>query len=454
MSKRIIKHIIMLAIIAGLIIPAPALAAVNSSPSSAAADGIRYLNDNQNADGSIPGFGGESEWSADAVAASGQDVAGFSNGGSSLLDFLKSDASSSSTSAATLERKIIAIATAGQDPSNFGDVDYISLLAAKHTGGQIRDNDYTTVLTDDFFGIIAIDAAHDTSLLPEAQDALDYMLDHQAPDGGFSWSADYTCDFCGPDSSDTAAALIAMYAASDLGLSPSDTTINLDLKKSEALGYLLTTKQGDGGFGGDMSSPSDGSSTAWSLMALNMVGSSVDSSAASARDWLLQNQNVDGGFSYGAFGITASDTYTTANAVLALLGTTWLLNPAPTPIAVQPPQPPTSSGTSSGGSPEHTVSSDSDTGYNGHISGFKPEPAQTASGQTTPDSQGTGNGSTKDDVGISGVKGAGTSVPAKPDDGSENKSNHKSAAYGAAVLILVALIWFMLESRKGHGVKK
>ncbi len=55
MSKRIINLIITLAVTAGLIVPAPALAAVNSSPSSAAADGIRYLSANQNADGSISG---------------------------------------------------------------------------------------------------------------------------------------------------------------------------------------------------------------------------------------------------------------------------------------------------------------------------------------------------------------------------------------------------------------
>ncbi len=158
-----------------------------------------------------------------------------------MLDFLKNDTADSTTSIYTVERKIIAIAAIGQDPSSFGvsGTDYEALLSAQHTSGQIGNPAY---LNDDWFGIIAIDAAHDTSLLPEAQDALDYMLDHQAPNGGFSWSADYTCDFCGPDSGDTAAALIAMYAASDLGLSPSDTTINLDLEKSETLSYLLKTR--------------------------------------------------------------------------------------------------------------------------------------------------------------------------------------------------------------------
>jgi hypothetical protein len=343
-----------------------------------------------------------------------------------------------------LERKIIAIAAAGQDPSNFGGTDYMALLSAEHAGGQLGDS---TLLNDDIFGIIAIDAAHDTSLLPEAQDALDYLLAHQGTDGGFSYTTDCSV-WCGEDSSDTAAALIAMYAASDLGLTPS----NLDAPKSQALAYLLTTQQSDGGFGADTSSSSDGSSTAWVLMALNTVGSSVDKSASSARTWLLNDQNTDGGFAYGAYGITNSDTYTTAGAVLALLGTTWLLNPAPTPITtVRPPQPPSSpvgSGGGSGGSSAKTVASSTSSG------GDSAQTTGTASSQTAAATPAKSDSSKADNDGSGQVKGSSTSDAAKPDKKNANKAGHKAAAYGAALLILVAFIWFMLESRKDHGVKQ
>jgi hypothetical protein len=452
MYGRIIKSVITLTVIAGLTVPAPVLAAVNADPLSAAADGIRYLNANQGTDGGISGgIGGETEWTAVAVQAAGKQASTFTHGGSSLLDFLKDGTADMDTPALAIEREIIAIAAAGQDPSDFGEIDYMALLSAKHKGGQIGDNVPSVLLNDDMFGIIAIDATHDTGLLPEAQNALDYLLAHQGADGGFSNTTDCSV-WCGEDSNDTAAALIALYAASDLGLSPSDTTINLDLRKGEALNYLLTTRQTDGGFSSDPSSPSDGSSTAWALMALNLVGSSVETSAASARNWLMNDQNADGGFSFGAYGITNSDTYTTSSAVLALLGTTWLLNPAPTPIVVQAPQPPSSGG--SGGTSTQTGASGSgsDTNDNrtaGTTSGSGTAVTQTASDAGTDGSKTDKTRNDKSDQ----VKGASITTPTKSGDKKTDKAGNRSALYGAAALILVALIWFMLESRKGQGVK-
>jgi prenyltransferase/squalene oxidase-like repeat protein len=434
MIKRTLRYFAAVTLSLWLAVPAPVLAAVNPDAQSAAAAGLKYLNDNQNADGSISGFGGESEWSVEAVQAAGQQASTFAHGGSSLLDFLKTDAPGPGTVPTTLERKIIAISAAGQDPSSFGGVDYESLLSAQHLSGQIGD---PTLLNDDIFGIIAIDAAHDSSLLPEAQDALDYLTAHQGADGGFSYTT-ASCAWCGADSSDTAAAIVAMYAASDLGLgSPS-----LDAARSAALNYLLGTQQADGGFGGDASSPSDGSSTAWALIALNTIGSASASSAASARDWLLNDQNPDGGFSYGAFGVTDSDTYTTAGAVTALLGTTWLLRPVPISIATG-----TGGGTSTK-QPNLPVPAAA------QVTPQSSQPSQAPEQPAAPPPAASADPSGADTDTTGQVKGASTAKPSRKNTVrpvATQADKRSYSIYFLAFLGSIAIMWFVLESRKTQG---
>lgn len=305
-------------------VPATTFAATNEALYAAVRGGIGYLADNQNDDGSIAGFGGETDWSIIAVEAAGEDAAALENGsGVSAVDFIKNEVPSDGTDVA---RKVLAIASTGGDSASFGGTNYNTALASYFNNGQF---DVETLLNDDMFAIMAISKAGDPALYALAQDSLDFLLANQGADGGFSYTTEVCDFFCGTDSNDTAAAIIAMKAAAAMGLTHDD----LETAQADALAYLLSTQQPDGGFAYDaFAGVSDGSSTAWSLMALNAVGPSVEAQAAAARDWLLANQNDDGGFSYGAFGITNSDTFTTAHAVIALLGTTWLLDPAPLQI--------------------------------------------------------------------------------------------------------------------------
>lgn len=427
--------------------PSTALAAANPDAAGAASAGLNYLAANQQANGSISGFGGESEWTAVAVAASGQDLSSFAHGGTSLLDFLKTDVPAAGTPATTIERKIIAISAAGQDPSSFGGVNYEALLATLHTSGQIGD---PTLLNDDMFGIIAIDAAHDNALVPAAQDSLAYLLSHQGADGGFSYTT-ATCAYCGSDSSDTAAAIIAMYAADDLGLgSPS-----VDAARSSALTYLLSTQQADGGFGSDASSPSDGSSTGWDLMALNAIGSPAAASAAKARAWLMDNQNADGGFSYGAYGYTSSDTYTTSNAVIALLGTTWLLRPAVTGTsAASGARGGTASVTTTGGgTPAVTDSSQPAAQPADQPSAQTTAPTFQTTAYTAPAGGNKGNAkpAATPTANTGQVKAASTRTPSADLASRTAKHNNRYDIYFALLLGIIATAWFMLESRKTQG---
>lgn len=416
-----------------LLLPATASAAVHDSATSAAVAGIQYLANNQQADGSISGFGGESEWAVEAVLAAGQDPATFAHNGSvSLLDFVDSDAPSSSATA--IERNMIAVAVAGQDVTNVGGTDYESLLAAQSNNSQVGD---TTLLNDDMFALIAINAAHDTTLLSEAQDALDYLIANQGADGvdtGFGYSNDCS-SWCYSDSSDTAAAIIAFKAAENLGL----TNPGLATAETNATSYMLSTQQSDGGFAGDNSgfSPSDGDSTAWALIALNMLGSTYATQADEARIWLINNQNSDGGFSYGAYGFTSSDSYTTAHAIIALLGTSWTLNPTPTPIPTAP------TGGQGGGSTPTPIPTT--------VTTTSAAPAKPKAHTQT---------SSSEDVTIPQVKAAETFKQLLSDKPAttlpkslKTKSGGGLVGYVIALLAIVAILWFVLESRTDKGGK-
>jgi hypothetical protein len=444
MPKSFIKQLTVTLILSGAIsvaltvLPASALAdtTTDAQTQTAVQAGVQYLANNQATDGSITGTGGEYEWSAVAVEADGQNASDFTNStsGTSLTDFIQTDVPAPTAPATTIERNIIAIASTGGDTANYGGVDYNADLAGQDVGNQIGD---PTLLNDDAFGVIAADASHDPALVPVAQDGLNYLLAHQGTDGGFSYTTT-VCAFCGSDSNDTAAAIIAMYAGQDLGLTQGNPAA-----QTNALSYLLSTQQTDGGFGYDAVSPSDGDSTAWALMALNTIGESVAAQAQLARNWLLADQQPDGGFSFGAFGVTASDTYTTAHALIALLGTNWLLNPAP---VHQSPQ----TGGQGGGNANQTDQS---------------APAANHSAPVTLAAVYTTSGSTNGQTAAAPAQT--TSVASQPTATGTKTNKHVPKAiattthkaslrytmYAVAVLVLVALGWFVLESQKDRGVK-
>lgn len=440
MPKKFIKQLTATAILSGTIItalialPSSVLAdtATAGDAQTAVQAGVQYIANNQNSDGSISGFSGASEWSAVAVEANGQQASDITSttGGTSLTDFVAADVPPPGAPATTIERDMIAISASGGDTAASGGVDYNAALASQDVGNQIGD---PTLLNDDSFGVIAASASHDAALAPVAQDGLNYLLAHQGTDGGFSYTT-ATCSYCGSDSNDTAAAIIAMYAAQGMGLVQSNPSA-----QSDALAYLLSTQQADGGFAYDTLSPSDGGSTAWGLMALNAIGNSVAAQAQLARNWLLNDQNPDGGFSYGAYGITASDTTTTAHAIIALLGSTWLLSPAPT----RPPVQTSSQSSGNAGQTAQTPSGTSQTSIAPTLTyagtGLANTQTTDVQANATPQPIAAGKSTNKQSGKTLGVSVA--------------KSKISRTVYAVLILCLVALTWFVLESRPGKEVK-
>lgn len=287
--------------------------------------GISYLETQQQTDGSITGaFGSETEWTVIAVVANGEDPHEIqTDEGVSLVDAIADDVVDTSTPALDVERKILALTAAGEDTADFAGVDYNQLLAKSSNGGQFGE---LTQLNDDAFGIIAVRATGDVTLEDEAQDALNYLIDHQEADGGFSWATSDNPYYYGADGPSTAATLVAFDAAEKMGIA------NPGLKPAQDDGYtyLLALQQPNGGFVYDtFSVEPDTGTTSWALMALNIFKDRFSSEILAANEWLLSMQNGDGGFQYGAYGLGESSAYYTSQVVLGLLGTTWLLEPEP-----------------------------------------------------------------------------------------------------------------------------
>lgn len=304
-------------------------AALDVAPTEAnTAAAIDYLRSQQADSGKINGFGGESDWAAIGLTANGVDTLSVQNGSVSLQAFLLSDRPPPDAPATAWERKILAIVAIGEDPANFGGVNYMAKLESFANNGQIGD---PNLLNDDIFGLLALLGGKSSNTALK-QDALNFIIAHQNTDGGFSYSA--VGPFNTSDSNDTAAAIQALQAAKEDGM----THPELETSLTRATVYLLSTQNPDGGFRYDdspFSTASDGSSTAWALMALNVIGMGDSMAAQRAQAWLLANQEPDGGFHYQAgFG---SDTYTTAHALIALSGNGWLVKlPASTPPVPTP----------------------------------------------------------------------------------------------------------------------
>lgn len=276
--------------------------------------GINYLKLHQDTSGKITGFGGESEWAAIAFAANGIDISAIKNPSNSLKDFLLNDIPTNTAKSTDWERKILAIAAIGSDPTNFNGINYLQELESFYNKNQIGD---VNLLNDDIFGLLAEIAGKSANLELE-QNVLNFIISHQNSDGGFSYSTISPSN--SSDSNDTASAIQALVSAKNNSL----TATNLDTVITNAKNYLLTTQKNDGGFGYDVSSDADGSSTAWALQALNLLGLESSVESTKAKSWLLNNQETDGGFHWQA-GL-GSDTYTTSHALIALEGKGLILN--------------------------------------------------------------------------------------------------------------------------------
>lgn len=221
------------------------------------------------------------------------------------LDISYVDNSSSDLMTA-IKNVLVLSATGHTNSDDYGQS--IATIENNFTNGQLGSLD---LLNDDFWGLLALSSIDNTKY---SEDIKNFILSQQNPDGGWSWSTTGKSD-----SNDTAAAVLALL---EVDLSASDTVV------SNALAYLQTTQNIDGGFGYDLDSDSDGASTAWIMAVLNKTNIDINSWSMDDNNPNTFLQNLEQ--SDGSFLWMTSDTQgsamVTAYALLALSGKTYPVN--------------------------------------------------------------------------------------------------------------------------------
>lgn len=244
---------------------------------------LNYLRSIQKSDGSISDFS-TSSWAVMAIAAAGEDPHNWKgSSGQSIIDYLIANRNKINTTLATdLERFILSMTAAKEDPRNIAGTDYVALLKNLYSNGQIGS---PSALNDDFWGVIALVSAGENVSSPVVRDTVNFIKAHQNSDGGWGWAVGV-----GSDVDDTAAAIMALMAARE---------DNSTLTITKALQFLRENQQPDGGF------PSHGvtnsASDSWAICAIYSVGQNPADwkvNGISALDHLLSLQNPDGSFNW------------------------------------------------------------------------------------------------------------------------------------------------------------
>jgi len=147
------------------------------------------------------------------------------------------------------EKTILALTAAGKDPRNFGDIDFLAKLKSFYQSNQIGSPD---LLSDDFWGIMALISAGENPLDPIIQDSKNFILLNQ--DGGWGYAIRGQSD-----TNDTAAAIIALLEA---GIESDHPAI------TKAINYLKLVQNEDGGFPWIAGGQSDSGSNSWVISAI------------------------------------------------------------------------------------------------------------------------------------------------------------------------------------------
>jgi hypothetical protein len=236
-------------------------------------------------------------------------------------------------------RTLLAISTLGDaDPTNFGNVNYLTLVKSYHDGVQFDD---PTSVADDALGILALTACGDRSAAERIGRSRSYIISHQNEDGGWSRIIENRCNGNETNETDenitdgnatdgnttngnttngnatsevtsdlrtTAFAIQALVAAGE----PPDSNVTMD-----ALAFLSRNIGYDGNL-------SDAITTAYAVQAIVAMGenplewrnTSVNDSATPI-DYLMSLQQPDGSFNYTT-NTSFFPRYTTAKVVPAL----------------------------------------------------------------------------------------------------------------------------------------
>ncbi|HIH86627.1 MAG TPA: hypothetical protein HA304_01835, partial [Methanosarcinales archaeon] len=251
---------------------------------------LDFLNKSQHPTGAISGFP-DSAWAALSITAAGEDPAAGRwqlNTTWSLIYYLRGEPKDSISGqpsgtnplalsrANDFARMILVTSAVGEDPTSFGDVNYLVMLKSFYDGQQFGDPD---LVEDDALAILALISCGDNNANSAEMilNATSTIKDQQNDDKG--WSSIYGKS----DVKITSLVIQALIAAGE----------NRDSQViSDALDYLKTEQEDNGGF-------SDARTTSYAIQAIIAAGqdpSTYLSNGKSPLDYLIDLQQDDGSF--------------------------------------------------------------------------------------------------------------------------------------------------------------
>jgi len=309
--------------------PVSSICAASGYPLSASdvaiQDALDYLREKQSPDGAIGSFA-DSAFVCMAIAAAGEDPNEWSNGGETLVEYLKAGLPSASEElnmCTFLARMVLAAVAAGESPSRFGawsgsnlevtvsSGNYLEALVSLHNGTQFLqdltgESDSAHALNDDSWALRALIAAGEPLRSSLVQSTVQFIIDNQEADGGWTWcSTSHSRYVAGSaDVDNTAAALVALCLAGEDGQVVQD-----------GLEFMRSEQDSSGGFSNSWTRVNV-QSTAWAVDAITASGKDPTGNSWKVPedpiDYLLANQRSDGSFGDG---IRA-----TADTIAALVG--------------------------------------------------------------------------------------------------------------------------------------
>ncbi len=262
---------------------------------------LRWLADEQNADGGFGGPTSDPETTCSVVlafAAAYEDPDTVQNGDSSPLDYLATQVPTYTVTAEGTARTILAVVAGNYDPRDFASTDLIATLVEDYyqeDSGRYQ-GDPSDGIAAHALAILALQASKES--VPS--DAKVWLRSRRnIADGG--WGA------MPGDASDTTSTALSVQALLSTGQSPSSTAI------LAAVGYLQQRQTADAGFAASATgSESDPVSTAQAIQALlaageNLLGSEYSWCLRTPFDALLDAQSGDGSFENDLL-VTAAST--------------------------------------------------------------------------------------------------------------------------------------------------